>query len=239
MLALVLETREYRENSLLVTLLTPDQGRVAAIAKGAHRPKSALAGTLRPFACIDARLTHPPHGGLATLSTADTIHCPDYTHQKKAPVSSQQEAEAPHPSDSLARLAYASLFAEILTHSAEDDPHAEPLFHLSRAFFAGLETTPHPGSFVLSGLFALLGEMGYAPELEDESAEGFEGLHIAPELRADLYRVLVASHAFPDVELVSRRAGAPLLRLAMSLFEAHLERGLRGRRFVEEMVLAS
>ena len=47
--AFVLHTRPFRETSLLVDLFTRDYGRVALIARGARRPKSALRGNLLPF----------------------------------------------------------------------------------------------------------------------------------------------------------------------------------------------
>lgn len=256
--ALVLETRDYRETSLLVTLLTPGQGRLGAVAKGVRRPKSSLAGTLQPFALIDARISLPASGGLAVLTAADLTHCPDFTHTRKAPLSTHEteagtltgSMNAPNNiaapasgmsgAPSLARLAYASLFAEILCSTPEHDPHGEDLFFLARAFFLGLEYAEHPGSFSLTGLFALLADMGYAPDpgmIESDIAAGI--YRLPAEFHGDFRRVLAAAQTFPEGggETVSRRAGAPLLRLALFLFESHLERPLRTHRFVEEMVL--
>ena len=47
--AYVLHTYPYRETSLVVELFTRDFGRVAAVAKGARRPKSVLRGVLLAF----------------------------------------------------------------------------------------------------------------------------------------------------------------------------------------------
>jgi DNA repair protein RecO (recombination protein O) len=47
--AYVLHTYPFRETSLVVELFTRNCGRVALIARGAKRPKSAVRGVLLPF----------------------------------------------------------------------------------------------------------------------------------------------------------------------------------------------
>lgn len=47
--AFVLHATPWRETSLIVELLTRDHGRIACVAKGAKRPKSALRGVLLAF----------------------------------------------------------------------------------------------------------------------------------------------------------------------------------------------
>lgn len=44
--ALVWRRRDFRETSRLITLLTPDQGRVTVLGKGAHRPGSQCLGRI-------------------------------------------------------------------------------------------------------------------------------------------------------------------------------------------------
>lgn len=50
--AYVLHARLYRETSLIVDLLTENQGRISVIAKGARRAKSSWKGLLQPFVPI-------------------------------------------------------------------------------------------------------------------------------------------------------------------------------------------
>jgi len=45
----VLHSRPYRESSLLVDLLTLEQGRISAVARGARRPRSRQRTSLQPF----------------------------------------------------------------------------------------------------------------------------------------------------------------------------------------------
>lgn len=54
--AIVLSTRRYHEADSLLTLLTPDRGKVSAIAKGARKPTSKKAGKLQPFSHIEVQL---------------------------------------------------------------------------------------------------------------------------------------------------------------------------------------
>jgi DNA repair protein RecO (recombination protein O) len=257
--ALVLEVRDYSETSLLVQLLTRDRGRLGALAKGARRAKSDLAGLLQPFARHLLRLSVRDAGGLATLvSVVRVLRQPDYSQSPSG----------------LERLAYAGLFTEILGATEENDPHSEELFDLAEAFFAGQEETVNVGSHALAGLYALLGALGYAPDLspakanlQPASASDAQGPHrhgprwtldvangnlipsdgeenpwrvpLGAECVRDLLRIeeCVQSGApFDDVP-ISRRSGRPLMRLMLRLFETHLERRLRSARFVEEMVL--
>jgi DNA repair protein RecO (recombination protein O) len=50
---LILRTRSFTETSLIVQWLTPDFGRIATIAKGAHRSKSPFLGKLDLFYLAD------------------------------------------------------------------------------------------------------------------------------------------------------------------------------------------
>ena len=247
--ALVLEIREYRETSLLVTLLTPAHGRLGAVARGARRPKSSLACLLQPFNLLQVRLSVSAAGGLAGLNGADLLRQPGYTHGATE--------------DALARIAYAALAAEVLAQSQENDPHGEELFGIAKAFFAGIENTPHPGSFALTGLFEILAALGYAPRvgpgLPPHRPAGRKwhmdtvggtlrgpgmpaGPNDFPLSDADLEALrrvcasTVTGSEPPPV--VSRRSGRTLMRLVIRLFEVHLERSLRGARFLEEMVLS-
>ncbi len=67
--AYVLHARPWRDSSLIVELLTPSQGRIAAVARGARRPKSRLQGVLQPFRPL--LISAAGRGDLATLSGAE------------------------------------------------------------------------------------------------------------------------------------------------------------------------
>ncbi len=67
--AFVLHRRPYRDTSLLLELITPEHGRVGAVARGARGPKSRLRGFLQPF--LPLRCSWRGRGELATLTQAE------------------------------------------------------------------------------------------------------------------------------------------------------------------------
>lgn len=54
--AIILRRTNYGEADRILNLLTPNQGKVSAIAKGVRRPKSKLAGGLELFAVCDVTI---------------------------------------------------------------------------------------------------------------------------------------------------------------------------------------
>src|SRR5688572_13370544 len=65
----VLHSYPYRETSLLVEAFTRDHGRVALMARGARRPKSALRGILLSFQPL--LVSWSGRGELRTLTQAE------------------------------------------------------------------------------------------------------------------------------------------------------------------------
>ena len=65
----VLHTYPYKETSLIVEAISSEHGRVALLAKGARRPRSALRGMLLAF--FPLRLSWSGSGELATLLNAE------------------------------------------------------------------------------------------------------------------------------------------------------------------------
>ena len=61
--AVVIRHRRFGEADRIVTLLTPARGKLDAIAKGALRPRSKLAGHLEPMTHAEVLLAHGPQPG--------------------------------------------------------------------------------------------------------------------------------------------------------------------------------
>ncbi|NLW84528.1 MAG: DNA repair protein RecO [Phycisphaerae bacterium] len=67
--ALCLRAVNYSDTSQVVTLLTREHGKIAAIAKGARRPKSAFDGAIEPFAYGQVMvMISESHDTLSTLT---------------------------------------------------------------------------------------------------------------------------------------------------------------------------
>lgn len=67
----VLHSRPYRESSLLVDLLTLEQGRISVVARGARRPRSRLRSSLQPFQALQLGW-HGRHE-LKNLGTVESV----------------------------------------------------------------------------------------------------------------------------------------------------------------------
>jgi DNA repair protein RecO len=62
---IVLSRRDYQEADRILSVLTPDNGKVSLIAKGVRKPKSKLAGGIELFSV--SQLTYlPSHNDLKT-----------------------------------------------------------------------------------------------------------------------------------------------------------------------------
>ena len=64
--AVVLRRRRFGDADRVVTLLTPARGKLDAIAKGALRPRSKLAGHLEPLTHVEVLLAHGRSLGIVT-----------------------------------------------------------------------------------------------------------------------------------------------------------------------------
>lgn len=69
--ALVIRHRRFGDSDRIVTLLTPARGKIDAIAKGALRPRSRLAGHLEPLTHAEVLLAHGRN--LDIITQAQTI----------------------------------------------------------------------------------------------------------------------------------------------------------------------
>ena len=71
--AFVLHSYPYRETSLIIEVFTRNHGRVALVARGARRPRSALRGVLQAFQPLS--LAWGGKGELRMLNLACVLDC--------------------------------------------------------------------------------------------------------------------------------------------------------------------
>jgi DNA repair protein RecO (recombination protein O) len=144
----VLHTYPYKETSLIVEAFTRSFGRVALLARGARRPRSAMRGILLSF--YPLRLSWSGSAELATLLSAEW-------------------AGGHHPLAGRGLMCGFYVNELVLRLLPRDDPH-ETLFdfyHQSlNELSSGAEQAPALRSFEKR----LLAELGYAPLLERDAA---------------------------------------------------------------------
>jgi DNA repair protein RecO (recombination protein O) len=158
--AFVLHTRPYRETSLIVEAYSRDHGRIALMARGARRPKSALRGMLLPFQPL--LLSWSGRGELRTLVRAEW-------RGPYAPLKGQ------------ALICGFYLNELLLKLLARDDPHEE-LFAVYEDTLASLARDGEQAAVLRRFEMHLLRELGYAVILDrdverDEPVAG-EGSYV-------------------------------------------------------------
>ena len=167
--AYMLHSYAYRETSLVIETFTRDQGRVALVARGARRPRSALRGVLLAFSPLtiswsgksELRTLHKAEwqGGLPQLK-GDALLCGFYLNEL------------------------------LLKLVARDDPHAV-LFHAYDETLQALAKGAHQGAALRRFERKLLAEIGYAPSLLHEAESG------APVVAGRNYCYLLESGPLP------------------------------------------
>jgi DNA repair protein RecO (recombination protein O) len=144
--AIVLKRTDYGEADRLLTLLTPNLGKLRAIAKGVRKPTSRKSGHLELFTHTHLLLAKGKQ--LDIITQADTL-----------------DAFLPLR-ENLERVGYAYYLAELVDKFAEEGVENRALFDLLLDAFAALgETTNDPE--VLARFFELrvLQYAGYRPQL--------------------------------------------------------------------------
>lgn len=236
--ALVLRHRRLGDADRIVTLLTPGRGKVDAVAKGALRPRSKLAGHLEPATHVEVLLAHGR--SLDVVTQAQTI-----------------SAYAGTRGD-LDRLGTALYLVEVTDRLTIDD--TEPIaFDLLLAALERLDRGD--GTHLLTRTFEmdLLGETGFRPQWDTcitcgRAVEGesvgwtpLGGGVVCPDCRArypeaeplagTTLKVLRAIQRGPYEEAgrirLNPALAAALERVMHDLVRSVAERDLSSQRFIE------
>lgn len=148
--AFILHTHPYRETSMLVEAYSRDYGRIALMARGARRPRSALRGMLLPFQPLV--LSWAGRGELRTLIRAEW----------RGPYS---------PLKGQALICGFYLNELLLKLLARDDPHEE-LFAIYEDTLAALARDGEQVAVLRRFEMCLLRELGYAVILDRDVERG-------------------------------------------------------------------
>lgn len=145
---IVLRTRPLTDTSLIVHWLTPEFGRMATVAKGARKPKSAIFGKLD--LCFEAEFSF-------VRSARSELH----TLREVMP--GNVRAALRTDFGYLAQIAYAVAFVEQLTETETPLPE---VFELFRAFLDHLPKQPTQPRNVFAFELRLLTSQGLEPDPE-------------------------------------------------------------------------
>ena len=146
----VLHTHPYKETSLIVEAFTRRFGRVALLARGARRPRSAMRGLLLAFHPL--RLSWSASGELGTLISAEW-------------------AAGLRSLEGLGLMCGFYLNELLLRLLPREDPH-EDLYDCYANSLARLSAREPHAPVLRAFERRMLKELGYAPVLEHEAATG-------------------------------------------------------------------
>ena len=144
----VLHTYPYKETSLIVELFTRRFGRVALLARGARRPRSAMRGMLLSF--------HPLRLTFSASAELGNLHSVEWAGALQ-PLAGQGLMCGFYLNELLLRLL------------PREDPH-EALFDAYGQALEKLSAVPDASSVLRGFEKRLLAELGYAPVLEHDAA---------------------------------------------------------------------
>jgi DNA repair protein RecO (recombination protein O) len=146
----VLHTYAYKETSLIVEAFTRAFGRVALLARGARRPRSAMRGVLLSF--------HPLRLGWSTSAELGNLISAEWSG-------------ALQPLGGRALMCGFYLNELVLRLLPRDDPH-EALFDVYGGALQALAQGAAQAGVLRGFEKRMLAELGYAPLLEREAASG-------------------------------------------------------------------
>ena len=165
--AIVLSRFDLGEADRVLTLITPHDGKLKAIAKGVRRTTSRLGGSLEPFAELRVALARG-----RTFDVVTEVHVGHAWLQLR---------------DRLESTATAWYLAELADRSLEERHAAEPLYALLRRAYELLDAGMAPGRVARWYEMHLADELGQRPEVDrcvecDRMLEATETFRWVPPL---------------------------------------------------------
>jgi DNA repair protein RecO (recombination protein O) len=143
--AIVLKRLDFGEADRILTLYTPDRGKVCAIAKGVRRIASRKSGHLELF--THAGLLLAEGRNLDVVTQAETVRAFRRVRED------------------LIRTTYAYHMAELVDRFVQEGLESPPTFNLLRDCLAALTEAEDPTLVARYFEVKLLGQMGYRPQL--------------------------------------------------------------------------
>jgi DNA repair protein RecO (recombination protein O) len=194
--AIVLAHLDLGEADRIITLLTPDDGKVRAIAKGVRRPNSRIGGSVEPFAELDLVLARGR--SLDVITQVGVAHA--WLRLR----------------DTLESTAIAWYLGELADRAVEERGGAHPVYGLLRRACQLLDDGMAPGRVARWFESGLADALGVRPELDrcvecDRVLEEHERFRWVPALGG----ALCEQHPAPPAE------SSPLSVAALKLLRAY------------------
>jgi len=146
--AIVIAATPMGESDRLVRMITPGQGRLAAVVKGALRSKTRFAGLFDTCQLINAGFMTAPRSGRLMIEHADLVN------------------GFPALRKSAQRLGRASLLLEMVNLSVAEEETAQGAFNILLSGLSRLNQEPDSDRWAIAYSFRLLAVSGYRPLLD-------------------------------------------------------------------------
>lgn len=146
--ALILTHTNYGECDRFVRMLTPEHGKLSALARGVRKMHSRKSGHLEPFTLVSAQLFQGRSAGwnVSQVTTEETFA---------------------RLSESLERTVLASYVAELADRFSDEETESRELFNLTVRTIRQLNSSADPYPALRLFDFALLNLAGFRPRLRD------------------------------------------------------------------------
>ncbi len=212
--AIVLSRFELGEADRVLTILTPHDGKLKAIAKGVRKPTSRIGGSLEPFSELDLVIARGRTFDIITQATVGQAWL--------------------GLRDRLESAATAWYIGELAERAVEERAAAYPIYALLRRAYQLLDDGMVPGRVARWFEFRLADALGMRPEVErcvecDRMLEADDSFRWVPALGG----VLCARHPGPPAEQVGLSLETLKLLRAYRRLDIEAIAGLRLRPEVE------
>jgi len=206
--ALTLRTYPYSESHKIVVFLTRNFGKVRGVAHGAQKPKSRFTGSLEPLTHVRITFSRKEHRELAVIKSCEIV-----------------EAFPAYQSNWEVNLHF-SYFAELLVEFSKEEEESDLLFRLSLAVLRASQELPID---LLARYFELwiLRLEGVLPPLEQR---------LSPELALKVSGMMKLQATELETVELSPEECKRLESLCSELVECHLEKRLKARKLLQELL---
>lgn len=144
---IVIRVRDFDEADKVLTILTREEGKIQAVAKGARRPRNRFAASVQLFTHVRAQLYHGR--SLDTLSQTEIVE--SFRHLR----------------EDLTRMAYATYACEVMDALVpERQRHDSPFLLLLTSLHLFNEPDMAPEPILRAYELKLLSMLGFRPSLE-------------------------------------------------------------------------